>query len=377
MAFILKHFDTPLLKFNASADPGGNDAEIVWVNEEKKELLPLDLKLTPEGLDRWIRRRAIPQNRAYVHAFLAKCGLSINRPMNIISVCKGLSLTDCYWVVADGFEGVFAKYNLYDNNLSRILAYVAFTGLGSNIRSSLASSPEFTTNGMLPKCWRRLNGKVLLYKGGTSGASNTGNEPFSEYYAAQVAGAMGVNAIAYNLSKWKGNLCSSCELFTSKDYSFMPVGSIITSGGFTAVENYHKKLGNAYTEALHSMMIFDAIICNTDRHYGNFGFLVDNHTNQIAAPAPLFDHGNALFNLAGGDDWDTADHLEKYIASLMPRVYDDFIGAAKSVMTATNHEQLRHLLKFTFKRHPKYNLPEKRLMMIEQQIQKRARLLLK
>ena len=47
-------------------------------------------------------------------------------------------------------------------------------------------------------------------------------------------------------------------------------------------------------DALEDMLVFDAIICNTDRHYGNFGVLVDNKTNAIAAPAPLFDHGNSL-----------------------------------------------------------------------------------
>ena len=50
------------------------------------------------------------------------------------------------------------------------------------------------------------------------------------------------------------------------------------------------------------MLILDALIFNTDRHFGNFGFLVDNKTNQIVAPAPLFDHGNSLFNYAGSDD---------------------------------------------------------------------------
>ena len=50
---------------------------------------------------------------------------------------------------------------------------------------------------MLPKCWRRDSGKILLFKGGTSGAYNTGNEPFSEFYAAQIARAMGINAIDY------------------------------------------------------------------------------------------------------------------------------------------------------------------------------------
>ena len=26
-------------------------------------------------------------------------------------------------------------------------------------------------------------------------------------------------------------LCSTCELFTSKEYSFMPIGKLVTSGG--------------------------------------------------------------------------------------------------------------------------------------------------
>ena len=46
--------------------------------------------LTPEGLSRWLRRRTIPKNRAYVHNLLAKCGLNLNRPLSIINICKGL-----------------------------------------------------------------------------------------------------------------------------------------------------------------------------------------------------------------------------------------------------------------------------------------------
>ena len=40
------------------------------------------------------------------------------------------------------------------------------------------------------------------------------------------------------------------------------------------------------------MMVFDALICNVDRHLNNFGVLVDNRTNKIKCMAPLFDHGN-------------------------------------------------------------------------------------
>lgn len=376
MNYELKHFNTTLVRFSATEDTAAPDINILWVNEECRDLLPLGMELSGSGIAKWLKQRTIPKNRAYVNSFLSKCGLHINRPMNIIRVSKGLSLNDCYWVVEEGFNGTFEKYNLYDNRFSQLLALIAFTGYGSSVRTSLVSCPEFTTNGMLPKCWRRVNGTIRLYKGGTSGASNTGCEPYSEYYAAQIAETMGINSVSYNLSKWKGELCSVCDLFTSKDYSYLPIGRMVTVGGMEAVREYYQSLGKEYIDALNAMLVFDAVIFNTDRHFGNFGFMVDNKTNKIAAPAPLFDHGNALFNYAGRDDLENFATLEAYAATLMPCTYDDFTGTAKKALTPELREGLRHLLDFKFKKHPRYNLPDKRLKLLEQFVQKQARVLL-
>lgn len=376
MIYTIKHFDTPLLKFGADENSNDPNLEIIWIDEENKHLLPLDMETTSNSIYRWICHRIIPKNRAYSQNFLSKCGLSINRPMNIISVSKGLSLNDCYWVVEEGFDGTYDNFNLYDNRFSQVLALIAFTGYGSSIRTLLALCPEFTTNGMLPKCWRRVYSKVNLYKGGTMGASNTGNEPYSEFYACQIADALGISAVNYKLSKWKGELCSVCELFTSKEYSFMPVGRIVTKGGFEAVRDFYKSMGEDYVNALNDMIVLDAIICNTDRHFGNFGFLVDNITNKIVAPAPLFDHGNSLFNFAGKSDLVSDEDLSEYADTLLPCVYDDFIAEAKSVMTPELQEKVRHLVNFKFKKNPRYNLDNKRLKLIEKQIQKRSRMLL-
>ena len=376
MNYELKHFDTTLVRFSATEDTNTPEIKILWLNEAKKDLFPLDLELTDIGISKWLKHRTIPKNRAYVHNFLSKCGLNINRPMTIIKVSKGLSLNDCYWVVEEGFEGTYDKFNLYDNRFSQILALIAFTGYGSSIRTSLASCPEFTTNGMLPKCWRRKDGKILLYKGGTSGASNTGNEPYSEYYAVQVAKALGINVIEYGLSKWKGELCSTCELFTSKYYSFLPVGRVVTSGGMKAVREYYENLGQSFVDALNDMLVLDAVIMNTDRHFGNFGFIIDNNTNKIVAPAPLFDHGNSLLNFAGRDDLESEKALSAYAETLVPCVYDDFIGTAKKVLTPKHREGLRKLLEFKFKKNSRYNLPDNRLKMLEKIIHTQAKLLL-
>ncbi|MBR1813896.1 MAG: XRE family transcriptional regulator [Lachnospiraceae bacterium] len=375
MIYTLRHFDSPVLQF--SADSGANvNIQVKWMTKDTS-LLPLDLVApTAPGIESWIRHRAIPKNRAYVNSLLATMGLSLNRPMDIIRVSKGLSLNDCYWVTEEDFDGQFDKYNLYDNRFSRILGLIAFTGHGSSNVPELLSSPEFTTNGMLPKCWRREKGVIRLYKGGTEGAANTGNEPFSEYYAFQIAEILGVNAIPYTLSVWKGKLCSVCTLFTSKELSFVPVGRIVRTGGMSAVRAFYESLGENFTKALNEMIVFDAVIFNTDRHYGNFGFLVDSKTNQIVAPAPLFDHGNALLNYAWGDDLLNESNMWKYANTLLPSVYDDFVSEAKTVLTHEQKNHLRKLLDFRFKRHSRYNLPNKRLSLLEETVSHRVRDLL-
>ena len=110
MELILKQYDIPLLRFSATNDSSTPEIEVHWINEDQRHLLPLDMELSPEGISRWMRRRTIPRNRAYVNRLLAKCGLNANRPMGILALCKGLSVDDSYWVVEEGFEGTFEAH---------------------------------------------------------------------------------------------------------------------------------------------------------------------------------------------------------------------------------------------------------------------------
>lgn len=372
MIYTLMHFDTPLVTFSAESKAEMN-LEIVDVNWENKDLFPLDLiEVSEKGITSWIKHRSIPKNRAYVDNLLSSLGLSINRPLDIIRVSKGLSLNDCYWVKDENNQDTFDDVNLYENRFTRILGQIAFTGYGSSDVTGLTSSPEFTTNGMLPKCWRRVNGEIILYKGGTMGASNTGNEPYSEFYAYQIAGILGINAIPYNLSKWKNTLCSTCELFTSKNISFVPVGRIVRSGGLQAVREYYEKLGSTFEKAFNEMIFFDTLIFNTDRHFGNFGFLVDNVSNKIIAPAPLFDHGNSLFNYASRDVLKDKESFLKYSKTQLPCVYDDFVEEAKKVLTHEQRNAIKKLQRFHFQKHSRYNLDKNRLKLIEYAVQQRA-----
>lgn len=373
MSYILKQYDTDLMKFDIFNEFDGMTTKILWTDESKKHLLPLDLQVNNDSLTKWIKGRTIPSNRAYVENFLAKLGLNEKDSKGIIDICKGLSLNDSYWIVDESFSGAFEKYNLYNNPFSSTIALIAFTGYGSVNRTTFRSSPEFTTNGMLAKCWRRVGGKIMLYKSGTEGFANSGKEPYSEFYTYQIAEAMGLNAVKYNLSVWKGKLCSTCELFTDIDTSYIPIGRIVREGGVRTVLKYLKDIGDEYYQSVIDMFVFDAVICNTDRHFGNYGVLVDNKTNKIKGVAPIFDNGLSLFHYAMDDD---LRDIKAYAKTRVPATYPDFVAFAKETMSKRQKDMLRKLLEFKFKKHPRYNLDDKRLKIIEKFVGDRVKELL-
>lgn len=347
----------------------GLSADIISIADDKKQLLPLDLKLTPQGILKWLEKRVIPKNRMFVNEILKTLGLSANDTQGIIDVCKGLSLNDSYWVVPQGFDGTYEQYNLYENKFSEILSLVAYTGVGHS-NEAFTTSPELTTNGMLPKGWRFIeNDGIYLYKGGTTGASNTGNEPYSEFYACQIAEAMGLNAVHYDLENWKGILASKCRLFTDIDTSYIPIGRLVRDGGLKACLEYYGNLGTEYLEQIKSMLVFDAVIYNEDRHFGNFGVLRDNRSGKITASAPIFDNGLSLFNFATKEDFEDLDSYAKTRSTPYGVSFEDVCA---EVMGKTQTAQLRRLIDFKFKRHSSINLPDWRIDALEEHIQKRV-----
>ena len=372
-SYSLRLYDDELLSFSLHKEGlAGLKAEIISVNEKLKPLFPLDLTLSGDGIVRWLSSRIIPKNRAFVGEILAQLGLTIDDTKGIIDVCKGLSLNDCYWIVPAGFSGKFSDYNLYENRFSEVLSLVAYTG-NAESHDVFTTSPELTTNGMLPKAWRYIEGDgIYLYKGGTTGSANTGMEPYSEYYASQIAERMGINAVSYELENWKGLLASKCRLFTDIDTSFVPIGRI-TSGGIAGCLDCYESIGPDALEALKDMFVFDAVIYNEDRHFGNFGVLRDNHSGRLVAAAPIFDNGISLFSTAMPADFNNIAAYAKTRANPYGVSYDTI---CRELMGERQRRMLRRLTAFTFTRHPSIKLPEERLSAIERQVQARARELL-
>lgn len=371
--YTLKHFDKNLIKFKFIKDPlESAKIEIIEIFEENKQFFPLGLNVIDEALLSWIKSRTIPKNREFVYKILIELGLNIDDIEGIIAISKSLSLNDCYWIVESSFIGNFKNYNLYDNDFNKTLSLLAYTGYASVKHKDFISSPEFTTNGMLAKAWRKNpQGKkgIFLYKSGTKGFINSGKEPYSEFYSYQIGSIMQLDITPYTLGKWRGNINSICELFSSKEFSFIPIYHLVNSGSWKAVLAYYKNLGEEYYNDLVDMLVFDAIILNTDRHFGNFGFLINNHTNSIVRTAPIFDNGLSLFQDALDDD---LQQIEKYADNKYMKNAGSFLDFIETIIDSRVKKKVIKLLDFKFKRHTKYNLNSKRLRLIENFIQKRV-----
>lgn len=184
---------------------------------------------------------------------------------------------------------------------------------------------------------------------------------------------MGLHAVRYELENWKGILAFRCKLFTDINTTYISIGRIVREGGLKACLEYYENLGPEAYEEIKSILVFDAVIYNEDRHFDNFGVLRDNHSGVLLGAAPVFDNGWSLFNFAIPEDW---KDLDSYAKTRGTAYGISFENVCREVMGSVQARQLRGLIGFKFQRHPRLNFPEERLSVIERHVQKRVRQLL-
>ena len=228
---------------------------------------------------------------------------------------------------------------------------------------------------MLRKCWHRENGEIYLYKGSTQEYANGGKEAYSEYYMAQIAEIMEFDYVPYDLKLFHNQIVSTCPIFTNENEGYMPIHYLLKE----SPKNYDKitlmmEISNIYgKESFRDLMLFDALICNIDRHLGNFGMIVDNNTGAILRPAPIFDNGFSMMTTL------EKNQLNDISKSLMKDIsYFDFqFNEQLKLFAQVRHTpNLEKLTQFTFKRHKEFNLSEEWLQPIESHIQQRAKMAL-
>ena len=393
--YTLRCKDKPLVSFSLYADKlvhNGKDIlsysiEITHNYNENKELLPKNLPaaFTAAQLLAWINKRKAPKNRQFVDKLMLSIEDDAN-PLKYVDICHALSLNDAYWITNDLVEEHWQDYNLYQHPMDKVLAYVAFTGFTTKI-SGLRTTAELTSSGMLKKCWSNRADGIYLVKGDDFIIRQDGRSQATlEYYAAQVAKAMGFAHIDYNLEEFhhqngEREVVSTCKLFTSENVGFVDGYTFLRQKGFDVDNailedplNQLKISGLVASEQYEDMMLFDSIIANQDRHLGNWGVLVDNDTGEFLKVAPIFDNGFSLFYGASNADLQQAYH-EEYKKSLRCK-YLSLDDQAHLFVNKRHLPSLRKLLTFRFERHPKYNIAEETLQLMEAFIRERAKITL-
>lgn len=359
--YYLKLYNKTLIRFDMDKELNVSNIDILC---EDIKLFPENLKeVNSDTIKHFILNKLIPKNRANLECFLSAVNIELDDFKAILDYSKGLSIIDAYWITRD--DGLrYEDFNLFDNDISNELSLSIFNGTKVKVNNTVLS-PEFTTNGAIPKCWIKKDDGYYLYKSSTGylGFANTGNEPYSEYYACQLLKELGIPYIDYDLEMYKDELVSVCKIFTSKDIAYVPIYLVANIDDIDKAYNWC--LEHNLEEAFGDMILFDALIYNHDRHLGNFGIIKDNHTGDILGMAPIFDNGAGLLAYTSLSKFKDLAIFEDYYKNNndfnMSNYWIDFRDLVKKYCTNKQLDKLKKLDNFKFTKHPRYNLLEGRL----------------
>ena len=315
--------------------------DFVIEGEGELELCKIIKKYNPlpfwcEDIDTWIINRSSAKHRSHVNRILEMCGGKTKK--GFISLTHCLSLTDTLWVKSDAENFTWKDVNLYENDFDRVISRLSFDGNGLFGIQMSTTSPELTTDGAYDKCWLNETDGIHLIKTGSEGARNTGLEPYSEVLASQVFEKL-CDSVKYTLRRYDGKVVSDCKLFTSQEFGYRPISM------FYKDKLSLPKLLEIYREyncedAFRRMIVADCITMNSDRHFGNFGFLINNKTFERIGLNPCFDFNMAFVPFAEeGIDFGisaldkTIINFDKYVSDHPPVIGSNYIDSARAVLT--------------------------------------------
>lgn len=354
--YYLMNKNVKLMLFRVKAD------KLSQLYCEEVERYVEDELLPPEfaSINEWVDRRNYAKHKQHLQRWLTVWNL--NTIEGFMNITHALGLNDTLWVKKAEDSLLWENVSLYTNDFTDVVAKTAFSKGLQGLKLS-STSPEFTSEGSFEKCWiRDKTGHIQLYKKGTEGFANAGLEPYSEYYSSQLSSIICRSAISYNLHCFKGYLVSSCAIFTDEANGFVPIYKYLDQSKhyrFAEILEFMDKLG--FADDFREMIVLDAVILNPDRHFGNFGFIVNNDTFKIKNFAPVFDHNLAL--VARGM-YKSIEEDSAYAKSLGHKIGSDFVSIARAMLTDRTKSILHQLQEFSFKRHKTYNLSAKRLSFL-------------
>lgn len=269
-------------------------AKMMPYNLYLEEVTNDDIEIRVQNLDNfyfWCASRVLTLDREYAKEILNSIGAtqaSTDRERAGIALSYHcLSLMDIYWA-KESYERVsFKEINLFENHLEKAFVDVTLRGKQMTIQNSHLIADDLATQGCYPKAWIRKKNTFYLMKDG-------GIEPVeNEILASKICRCFDVKQVLYEPEEYDGQKVSVSKIVTSLDRS------IVSMRDFEIYAMNHDIDKMAYILKLdgysyYMMNIVDYLVGNTDRHWENWGILVDNKTNRPMRLYELMDFNKAF-----------------------------------------------------------------------------------
>lgn len=269
-----------------------------------KKMMPYNLYLEPvedddmdvriQNLDNfyyWCASRVLTLDREYAKEILNSIGATqaaTDRDRAQIALSYHcLSLMDIYWTREIYERQDFTGINLFQNHLANAFVDVSLRGKQMTIQNSHLIADDLGTQGYYPKAWiRREDGFYLIKDGGLEPVEN-------ELLASRICRCFRVNQVIYEEEYYDGQKVSVSRIVTSLEKSIVPIQYFELYAMNHDIDKMQYILqldGYSY----YMMNILDYLVGNTDRHWGNWGMLVDNRNNRPVRLYDLMDFNKAF-----------------------------------------------------------------------------------
>lgn len=268
-----------------------------------KEHLPLGVVYTQHhkeiidrrALNSWWLKRSIPASRTGLEEALET--LNLDDATMLLEKGCGMSLSDHYWIRPEGTQAAWENVNFFQNTFSEDIGDIL---LGERLNRNVDfNAPDNTSDGMLMKRWKIIDGKRCLLK---AGENPFHQQPFNEVIASCIMDRLDIPHVSYSLV-WINELpYSVCEDFVTTETELVSAYRVMQTryprndeSDYQHYVNICKE--NGLQDIVHSidtMLVLDYLIANEDRHFNNFGILRNPETLQWISAAPVFDNGTSL-----------------------------------------------------------------------------------
>ena len=246
----------------------------------------------------WCASRVLTLDRKYAKEIMNAIGAkqaTTDRDRALIAISyHALSLTDVYWIATNNEKTKFEDISLYSHSLSNSFADVSLCGKqitaqNEELINNQDAAGDIATNGVAPKAWIRKKDKFYLMTDGEE------RDVDAELLASKIVDCFDVDHVKYTKDSFDDRKVSKSEIITSEKRSIVSMEYIdiyCANHDLDTDEFVLKKDEYNY----YMMNIIDYLIGNSDRHWGNWGFWVDNNTNKLLGLHPLMDFNKAFTN---------------------------------------------------------------------------------